>query len=1087
MKHKSTKYVNNIVIKNVYVLLIFLCFAYGQESLELKQADSLSAKNINNESVTILEGNIVFKKDSKMLYGDKAIQSNTSGIVKLSNNVKIEDENMTIFCDSLLYYSDNEDIELIGNVKVVDIEQSISSKKGKLINDRNKMILEDDCEITDGNRRITGDFFEIEFENKSIESLNVLENGVIYSSNTGFEKKDELKVPINNVDILKAEVINIKMDKNDISKIDLIGMASSFIHLYQDSLYQGTNEVSGDKIVLEVNNNSIINLNSSGGVIGKFLPSESNTSNQQKINYKGEIVEFDTKKNLSKMFGKANLFQEGMDLTASQININWDNNILEAFDENPFDSSENLQPILIENNREPITGKSMVYNIKNRKGKVLAGSTSVQNNMYMGSQITSVADSTFYIDDCIFTSCDPSKFYLGSKKVKIIYGDKVIAKPLNIVVGGVPIFGIPMAIFPHSSDERRSGWIMPSFGSSDNRGNYIDGLGYYFAPNDYLGSENSLIFADRQGVILKSKNSYKNRYKFNGNFNFEVRKHLSSNEQDIAKLGESNKTDFSLNWNHNQILRNEQSLRSNVSYYSNGEYNRETSINPVKRLNQQAISNATYSKRWKKNNLSLSINISNKQDLMSKSKVNQNSSFYQNPSNINSSITSNTSTLPSINFRVGRRNLFDNSQYAFLNNIQWDYSSRILNSSKNFYESELSENDNDVISYQWKQNNNGDPVTSNQTDAIFKNKFSINAPFTLFKYIAINPNVNINSDFVNKYQKAFLDESGEVEFDDINKFKNRTTGNISLSMNTKIYGILPIKIGKIQSVRHVLTPSISLSYSPNYLNNDNYFQEFNDEYYDYFSGSLIGSTSRSSSKKINIALGNVFQAKSLFDNEEEKINLFSLRMNTGYDFNKNDFKLSNLNTSIRSKLRNGSSIDINLTHDFYKYDKIENKRENEIDSLPRLTGIRFSTSFLLKGKEKLKEETKEQGFSESTKEFINQLSSNNWSTRIGISYTLNKINPLNKIENFWLNTNTSINVTNNWKLNYNARFNVLDKDIVRHNLTLYREIDCWEFFVDWTPNGYAKGLYFRLNLKSDILRDLKIEQKTGIYTTRSSF
>ena len=306
-------------------------------------------------------------------------------------------------------------------------------------------------------------------------------------------------------------------------------------------------------------------------------------------------------------------------------------------------------------------------------------------------------------------------------------------------------------------------------------------------------------------------------------------------------------------------------------------------------------------------------------------------------------------------------------------------------------------------------------------------------------------------------------------------------------MNTKIYGILPIKIGKIQSVRHVLTPSISLSYSPNYLNNDNYFQEFNDEYYDYFSGSLIGSTSRSSSKKINIALGNVFQAKSLFDNEEEKINLFSLRMNTGYDFNKNDFKLSNLNTSIRSKLRNGSSIDINLTHDFYKYDKIENKRENEIDSLPRLTGIRFSTSFLLKGKEKLKEETKEQGFSESTKEFINQLSSNNWSTRIGVSYTLNKINPLNKIENFWLNTNTSINVTNNWKLNYNARFNVLDKDIVRHNLTLYREIDCWEFFVDWTPNGYAKGLYFRLNLKSDILRDLKIEQKTGIYTTRSSF
>ena len=96
-------------------------------------------------------------------------------------------------------------------------------------------------------------------------------------------------------------------------------------------------------------------------------------------------------------------------------------------------------------------------------------------------------------------------------------------------------------------------------------------------------------------------------------------------------------------------------------------------------------------------------------------------------------------------------------------------------------------------------------------------------------------------------------------------------------------------------------------------------------------------------------------------------------------------------------------------------------------------------------------------------------------------------NPGNKIENFWLNSNTSINVTNNWKLNYNARFNLIDNNIVRHNLTLYREIDCWELFVDWTPNGYARGLYFRLNLKSDILQDLKVEQKTGIYTTRPSF
>ena len=1083
MKHKSTKNVNNNVIKKVCVLFFLLGFVYSQDKIELKQADSLSSKEINQQTITTLDGNIIFRKETMLLYGDTAIQSSQNNILKLFSNVKIIDEDKTIFCDSLTYNVDIETIKMFGNIRINNSDQTITADNGEIHNDDNKIILRNNVRIINNEQKVKGKIIELSFKNQKIESLQVLQNGTIFSANYGYEKIDENKNAVEKVDILKGKLINVKMNDNVISEIELIGMASSLIHLYEDSLYQGTNEISSDKITLRLKNNNATNLESEGGVIGQFNPSATNIS-QEKVDYKGRRVEFDTNRQQSKMFGEANIYQEGMDLTAAQINIDWNSNILEAFDKNPFNDDEYLQPTLVENGREPVSGKSMIYNIKDRRGKVLAGSTKVQNNMYMGKQITTVTDSTFYIEDCIFTSCDPSKFYLGSKQVKIIYGDKVIAKPLNIVIGGVPIFGIPMAIFPHTNKERRSGWIMPSFGSSENRGNYLDGLGYYFAPNDYFGSENSLIFADRQGIILKSKNQYKNRYKFSGNFNFEVRKHLNSNEQDIAKLNESNKTDFSLNWNHNQILRKDQSFRSNVSYYSNGEYNRETSIDPLKRLNQQAISNATYSKRWKNKNLSLSVNVSNKQDLMSKNKVNSNSIFYQNPTSLNSTITENNSTLPSINFRIGRKNLFKNSNNLFLSGVQWNYSSRILNNSKNFYRAEEIMDD-ESITYQWEKNENGDVITSNETNTMFKNNFSINAPFTLFDYIAVNPNININSDFVSRFRQVSLNADDEVEFNEIEKFKNRTTGNLSLSMTTKIYGILPIRIGNISSVRHVMTPSITYSYSPNYLNNNSYFQEFNEEYYDYFSGSLIGSTPRNSNKKINFSLGNVFQAKYSDGDNEEKINLFSWKINTGYNLNSEEFKLSNLNSSIRSNLKNGTNIDLNLTHDFYEYDSENNIRLDKLNTMPRLTGIRLSTNFTLKGKQS--DNKNNTNLSKETAAFINDLSSNNWQSRLGISYAVNKINPDNKIENFWLNSNTSVNVTSNWKLNYNARFNLIDKNIVRHNLTLYREIDCWELFVDWTPNGYAKGLYFRLNLKSDILRDLKVEQKTGIYTTRSSF
>ena len=473
---------------------------------------------------------------------------------------------------------------------------------------------------------------------------------------------------------------------------------------------------------------------------------------------------------------------------------------------------------------------------------------------------------------------------------------------------------------------------------------------------------------------------------------------------------------------------------------------------------------------------------------MSKSKVDVTSSFYQAPSSLSSTITEDNSTLPSINFRVARRKLFKNlSQDSWAGNIQWDYSSRIVNNSKNFYEANEIADEDGNVSYEWKQNDNGDPESSNKLDAMLKNAFSINAPFTAFKYLAINPSIKLNSDFVNRYRVAEYDEANAVSFRYEDEIKNRTTGNVGLSLSTKIYGVLPIRFNKIQSIRHVITPSMRFNFSPDYLNNDNYFQSFNDEYYDYFNSSIIGSTPTTSTKKLSLSLGNVFQAKIKDGDKEEKINILSWGISSGYNFNAEQFKLSNISSSIRSNLKNGVSIDANLTHDLYKFDDSAQMRINELDSFPRLTGIRLATNFTLLGKTNESQPESEKEFSDRTKEFLTDLSGNSWQSKIGISYTVNKINPSNTIENFWVNTNTSMNVTQNWKLNYNARFSISDKNIVRHNITLYREIDCWELFVDWTPTGYAKGLYFRLNLKSDILKDLKVEQKTGLYNTRSSF
>ena len=142
---------------------------------------------------------------------------------------------------------------------------------------------------------------------------------------------------------------------------------------------------------------------------------------------------------------------------------------------------------------------------------------------------------------------------------------------------------------------------------------------------------------------------------------------------------------------------------------------------------------------------------------------------------------------------------------------------------------------------------------------------------------------------------------------------------------------------------------------------------------------MIGSTPISSSKQVSLSLNNVFQAKvKKEDEKEEKINLLNWRVSTGYNFNADEFKLGKINTSLRSQVKNGVSVDINFTHDPYKFDKENNIRINELDRSPRMVSARLATNFNLNGKSN-NEANEEKEFSDDTKKFINDLSTTNWS------------------------------------------------------------------------------------------------------------
>ena len=87
--------------------------------------------------------------------------------------------------------------------------------------------------------------------------------------------------------------------------------------------------------------------------------------------------------------------------------------------------------------------------------------------------------------------------------MKMIQGDKIIAKPIILYISDLPVIGFPFAILPNKGGGRRSGWIMPSFGNSSSRGNFLQNLGYYWAPNDYSDLKILTSIYDQKGFNLK--------------------------------------------------------------------------------------------------------------------------------------------------------------------------------------------------------------------------------------------------------------------------------------------------------------------------------------------------------------------------------------------------------------------------------------------------------------------------------------------------------------------------------------------------------------------------------------------------------
>jgi len=814
------------------------------------------------------------------------------------------------------------------------------------------------------------------------------------------------------------------------------------------------------------------------GIAAVFAQDSTKTSSglEGPVNYKAEKITVDPDTRLMHLRGKAEIHYENYRLKSGQININWTENLIHASPDTGVDSTGTTvifdYPVFIEGGRDTLYADHLIFNIKTGEGKLFEGKSHQNNNYYRGEKMRKIDDETLLIRTGKFTTCalDTPHYYFASSKMQMTLDDKIVAKDIALYIQEVPLLYLPFGVFPNRQG-RHSGFLVPRFEESPTRGRTLRNIGYYWVINDYMDATFSADFFEKRNLLYRGEYRYVDRYKYSGYVKAEY------SPLDLTTGKPVNRWSFV--FQHNQKISPNTNLTARGQFVSDNSYYSDNYATIDKRLNQQLSSTLTYSTKWPESKNSLNINLQSQQNLVTDAL---------------------SLTLPDIRFSHSQRPLFGKprGRKKLYHNIYYNYNA----SAKNQFRRDFIET---VI------DDSTTTTTKNESEKRgVRHLINLSAPIKIFKYITFSPNINYTEVWQDKFIEKFVNDSGEIVTIEKDGFTARRTFTSSLNTRTTVYGIFPIRIGSLRSIRHKMDPNISMNFRPDFSDAAwGYYATYTDTAgneirYDRFGESIYGNTPTGSSASISYSLANLFQAKSVVDGNDVKSDLFRVNMSGSYNLTATQFRLSDFRTSITANATKNFTLQAGFTHSPYKYGADGRGRIDEFlgweNGLIRLVDFNASGGFSITGKELSKSfstladslEDEERDFitggdvvSERRKEdTIRDLkaSSFSWTLRADVSYRYNASDRNNIIQDLDIVPSVTLTLTENWRISWRASMDILDKKLNFQSYSIYRDLHCWELSFNWSPNSnYPESsyFYFRIGIKDPILKDLKLEQTSS--------
>lgn len=816
------------------------------------------------------------------------------------------------------------------------------------------------------------------------------------------------------------------------------------------------------------------------------------------VNYKARdsiVLMVPTKKIF--LYGTANTKYKDVELDADKMNFAQETGVLEAMPSKDTAGKLIGRPLMV-NAGQTFNSDTLKYNMGTQKALIFNTRSQYGEGFIHSEQTKKAPDNTIFGFKNGYTTCnlDTPHFAFRARKIKVIPNKLVISGPANLEIMGIPTpLYIPFAIFPLSQGQR-SGLLPPQYTTNAQKGLGLENGGYYIGLGDNFDLTLRGSIYSYGSWMLTASPTYRKRYHYSGGMNLSFSNTRYGDPQ--VKQDYTSTHDFHITWNHTMDSKARPGTTFGASVnFASSTYNQYNVTDYATRVNNQIGSSVNFSKSWQGKPYNLSLGLTHSQNLQTK--------------DVNIS--------------------FPNAAFT-INTVYPLQPKEVVGTPKWYYKIGIGYNGNLQNSVTFKDSLFGKPGMLDRLQTGFQHQVPITLSVPVMKGFTLSPGVSYSERWYTKqtirtwnpleYNRA-RGYYGKIDTSYKQGFYTAREVSTSLSLTTALYGMYQFKKGsKIKAIRHVIRPTIGVSYRPDL--NGHYFTDLR---YDtaklsvskvsVFDGANVGTPSYGRSGSINFGIDNnlemkVFSKKDTSANHEKKIKILDgFGINGSYNLLADSMKLSTFSLYARTNLFDKLNITTSGTLDPYVVDKTGRRIDRYVwqdgkASLGHLTNASIALSTSLqsqskgaKEKEKQLQDLAEQQNTDAAmlaQQRQAQLVKSNpgeyvdfdipW--KLDLSYSLSYSKQLNidsgrsvTTFNQGLTINGDFSLTPKWKLGAQSTFDFVKMQIGYTNMYISRDLHCWQMSINVIPYGFYRSFSVTINPKAGILRDLRVNRTKQFY------